>query len=704
MKQTNKRLTGWLATCTLCATLVAAPETESVPVELEPVDVPPVRRIEFQGKLESSTSAYTRVGKAGLERALPRSLEEMVGLAPGVRARSRAGDDVFLSIRGSGIQSVVFTKARGTDLLIDGLPVNSADGNFDYSLISPLDISSIDIMRGGFTGYGSNTLGGAINIHSPTGRDMDGGLVRVDAGSFGFLRGSVAYGTFGDDWDIAVRYTHQRQDGFRDYSSGDSHKLSTNYGYRLSDVAENRFYVNMARVHQQVALPISRAKVKADPSQAGTLNPATRPYFDVDTLRIADKITYADGNVSGDLGLFYLYRDVDFRRPSMPPTGFLMGPGWLDAKTHDFGGQGRVAYEGELFGRRNTLSGGVRAGYLSGTEKLYPNLATVRGPMFANGDLSAWNTSIWVENDHALTDRLALILGVKAAYAYREYKDNFYSGPASQSGSHDYSAISPKVGLRWDVTEKANVFASLGRSFEPPAFGDLIAIPIVPPPPQRIAFRSLKAQEATTLEIGTRGEEGPYTWEVSLYRSWIDDEILRYDDGTQTGNQVGRNAGKTIHDGLELGFGVRLWQNDHEVSGTDLQRLTLRGAYVWNNYRYDNDPVYGSNHLAGIPVQTLAAELLYEYAGYYIGVNVGSNLQSYSADNANTWHVNQVFLFGARAGWRGERLSVYIDARNLTDKSYVAGLQNGTNLRGADADIFFPGAGRSVYAGIEWRW
>jgi hypothetical protein len=35
---------------------------------------------------------------------------------------------------------------------------------------------------------------------------------------------------------------------------------------------------------------------------------------------------------------------------------------------------------------------------------------------------------------------------------------------------------------------------------------------------------------------------------------------------------------------------------------------------------------------------------------------------------------------------------------------YVAALQNGTDLAGNDAALFFPGAGRSLYATVEWRW
>ncbi len=696
------------AVSTLCAdpanpTATLVPDSTGPSVKLD--------RFEVQGRTERipPTLSQSVVGSTSLEAdalsgTVAQSLEEVLRVVPGVQARSRAGDDVFLSVRGSGLQSIVFTKARGTDILIDGIPTNSADGNFDYSLIDPLAAEALDVFRGAAaTGFGSNTLGGALNLATPTGRDPQSRTLRLDAGSFGFLRASAGFGVASEKWDATARYTRQQQDGFRDYTAADADKFSSSFGRRLSANAENRVFVQAARVHQEVSLPITQKQVESDPTQAGAANPATQPYFDVETVRLADKLTFSTSETQIEASAFYLYKYVDFRRPSVATTGYRLGPGWLDATTHDLGAQLRMVHTGALLGRKNTLSGGLRIGHLSGTEKLYPNLATVRGAKFADGDLTAWNASLWLENDHQLAEGLALVASVKAAYASRKYEDNFNVGAANISGDQDYRAVSPALALRWEVAPKAQVFASVNRTFEPPAFGDLIGIPIVPPPPQRISFRRLDAQEATTFELGTRGATGRLSWEASLYRSWLDNEIIRYDDGTQTGNQVGRNADRTLHDGFELGLGAQLWQSG--AGPRPAHRLSLHTTYTWNRYRFDDDPTFGNRSLAGVPVHTLFSELLLEHgSGLYFGVNVSGSLKDYAADNANTYFVHRYALLGLRAGWEGRRLSLRIEARNLTDQAYVAALQNATNLGGADSAIFFPGTGRAVFAGLEWRW
>lgn len=656
--------------------------------------------------LSSSVAGATNVDAAMLDRAVALSLAEVLRTVPGVQAHSRGGDDVFLSLRGSGLQSIVFTKARGTDLLLDGITTNSADGNFDYSLVDPLASQTVDVFRGAAaTGFGGNTLGGAVNLVTPTGRDPQSRALRFDFGSFGHLRASVGVGAASGKWDAAVSYSHQEQDGYRDYSAGDSDKASVSLGRRLGASAENRVLVHAARVHQEVSLPITQTQLEATPTRAGDANPSTQPYFDVETVRVADKLTFATLDTQVEAAAFYLYKYVDFRRPSVATTGYRLGPGWLDSTTHDLGAHLRATHTGTLFGRRNTVSGGIRVGRLSGTEKLYPNAATVRGAKFADGDLTAWNASVWLENDHALTDHAALVASVKASRATREYEDRFSTGTANISGERDYDAVSPSLALRWDVAPKAQAFASLSRTFEPPAFGDLIGIPIVPPPPQRISFRQLDAQQATTFEIGTRGSAGRLAWEASVYRAWVDDEIIRYDDGTQTGNQVGRNADRTLHDGFELGLDGTLWQDNPASAGRPAHRLSLRTTYTWNDYRFDDDSTFGDRSLAGVPEHTLFGELLLEPgSGFFVGVNVTGSLKGYAADNANTYFVNRYALLGARLGWEGKRLSLRLEARNLTDEAYVAALQNATNLAGADSAIFFPGVGRGLFGSIAWRW
>lgn len=74
------------------------------------------------------------------------------------------------------------------------------------------------------------------------------------------------------------------------------------------------------------------------------------------------------------------------------------------------------------------------------------------------------------------------------------------------------------------------------------------------------------------------------------------------------------------------------------------------------------------------------------------------------ADYANTVRADGYATLGLRAGWQGERFTIFAQGRNVTDENYVSTViaaQN--NLGGADAATFSPGEGAQLLAGVEAR-
>ncbi|MGQ3685142.1 MAG: TonB-dependent receptor family protein [Candidatus Loosdrechtia sp.] len=661
----------------------------------------------------------TNIPSRDLEIRTPRSLEEVLQAVPGIQARSRGGDDVRLSLRGSGLQSVVFTKARGADVLIDGFPVNSADGNFDYGLLSPVMAESVQVYHGGeASALGSLTLGGAINLSSPTGRTVVN-RIRLDGGSFGYVRGVVSAGFLEGNWDGVAQVEVRREDGFRDFSDNDAQKAAMNIGYAISENVQNRLYLNLARVHQNVSLPITQAELESNPSQGRVngppgnfnMNSLNKPFYETLTARIADRLTIVvSPDVFLEVELHYLFRDVDSRRQSLPvplPLAFLRGPGWLEAKSHDFGGQLRFTQTGTLAGNENRFVGGVRIAGMWGTEKLFPNLQTVKGDKFADGDLFASNVVLYLEDEYDVTDRLTFLGGLRAFYSRRDYDDNFNTGAGDLSKNQNFSGIAPRIGARWKLNNTVKLFGTFSHNPEPPAFGDIIAIPVRNSAPQTITIQDLNTQKANVLETGVECFTDTFRWRATVYYSWLKDEIIRFspEPGIATvGNQVGVNADKTRHYGFEMGFDWTFWQGVERFKNRS-DSLRLLGQYTLREHRFHKDSTFGNNKLAGVPTQLLYTELLYENAsGFYAGPNVSGIPASFPIDNANTFNANSFVLLGARAGWRGKNWSVFFEGRNLTDEAYVAASQNEIDAGGTDQSVFFPGEGRSFYGGAEWRW
>ena len=100
-------------------------------------------------------------------------------------------------------------------------------------------------------------------------------------------------------------------------------------------------------------------------------------------------------------------------------------------------------------------------------------------------------------------------------------------------------------------TAQWQVFANVSRSAEVPSFGENIASRSCDP------FSDIKAQTRHHLSRSARAAARPdYTWDLAAYRA-EDRQRAAVPVPFAFGNcQRRRNADKTIHQGLEIGFGV----------------------------------------------------------------------------------------------------------------------------------------------------
>ena len=102
------------------------------------------------------------------------TLRDVLADTPGVFVQNRYGQELRLSIRGSGIARGFHL--RGVEVLQDGIPVNLADGSGDFYQIDPSAVRAAAVYPGGNAlPFGSSTLGGAVNFITPTARTATGG-------------------------------------------------------------------------------------------------------------------------------------------------------------------------------------------------------------------------------------------------------------------------------------------------------------------------------------------------------------------------------------------------------------------------------------------------------------------------------------------------------------------------------------------------
>jgi vitamin B12 transporter len=182
-------------------------------------------------------NAITVVTGEELRQRQVRDASEALRSLPGVSV-SRSG----------GLGNITQVRIRGAEaphtlVLIDGIEANTtADGEFDFSNLSADDLERIEIIRGPLSSlYGSNALGGVINIITRGGRGPLALTLRSEAGTLGTRDFAARLSGGSDSAHIAVSSHWRETNGFNIAPFGDERdgsrltSLGLKGGVRLLD-------------------------------------------------------------------------------------------------------------------------------------------------------------------------------------------------------------------------------------------------------------------------------------------------------------------------------------------------------------------------------------------------------------------------------------------------------------------------------------
>ncbi len=643
-------------------------------------------------EINKTAGGVTVVDMEHVREGRTSNFTDTLGLATGVLAQSRFGaEETRLSIRGSGIQRTFH--GRGIKLMQDGIPVNLADGSFDFPSIDPMATDYISIHRGANAlQYGSSNLGGSINFISRTGYTAPKFEARTEGGSYGYYRLGVSTGGVVDDLDYFVTASKYHSDSFRDNAQQSADRLTGNVGYKINNDIETRFYFGYINTDSQLSSSLTKQQLKDNPRQAtlttGPLAGQGISERDINLTRIANKTTFQFDSSKLELGAFYSKKSLFHPIIDL----FVFGNdsiGVIDQETDDYGLSAKYTHQGHLFGLANELTVGYLPTYGEVNYKNFRNFNATRGPLINQQSQIANNHELFVEDRLNLTKDFTLIAGLQYTNARRKSVDEFIR-PATGDQSYDarYSGYSPKLGVLYQLQPQVQLFANVSRSFEPPSFGEL----------NLTVSDALKAQRGTTFEIGTRGNSEFVDWDVAIYEARLDNELLQVGINGSPFATLTTNADKTIHRGLELGLTARLPFN-----------LESRSSYLVNDFKLDGDATFSNSRLPGIQRQLLRSELLYRgnhlLNGFYFGPTIEWSPERYNVDFAETLYADNYFLWGLKAGQKvNEHWSWFLEGRNLANQKYAASTGISRNLNGVDTATFLPGDGRTAYMGITWTY
>jgi len=173
-------------------------------------------------------SSLSVVSAEEITRHQLRTVAEAIDTTPGVSFNQSggAGQPSSVYLRGS--------KAEHVKIYIDGIPINDPTTTADLPDMAHLNtdqIEQIEVLRGPqSTLYGSDAIGGVINIRTKRGKGKPSHFIDMEAGSFNTIRTAIGSQGGTDKVDYSVSISRHETDGFsalNGSSENDGYKNTT---------------------------------------------------------------------------------------------------------------------------------------------------------------------------------------------------------------------------------------------------------------------------------------------------------------------------------------------------------------------------------------------------------------------------------------------------------------------------------------------
>ena len=622
------------------------------------------------------------------EEQFIQSLGDTLVFTPGVYADTSAQRESRISIRGSGLNATF--ERRGINVYHDNVPITRASGMTEFQEIDPVSIKYLEVYKGAnAAALGSATLGGAINVVTPTVYNTSPGTtIRAEGGSFGTQRFNINTTGKQNNIDYYASLTKLDSDGFRAHSDVDSLYGFANVGIKVSDRVETRFYFTAIDDRFELAGSVSQDDALENPETAVSANfypaflggPSTFSAIDDDwdrnleVNRLSNKTTFTFEQSQLEVGSWLSNRKLDHSI-----TRFA---GIIDQDEDETGLSLRMSND-NIDDAANKWTLSVVGNISENDAKRWFNILGERSDLRSQDTQNADNFTVLGQLNTAIGDQLRLIISGQHFHATREEVG---------TGTLSFDHFNSSIGLLWNSNERHQWYTNISQSYEPPGISDLTS-------GGSNDFDPLEAQEGTTFEIGTRGKNHAMSWDVSVYHSRIENEFIDTKNPARPSVTITTNSvSDTTHQGIEAG--VNFYPSIAALENNDLS-LAWKNSLTYNDFHFDNHPTFGNNRLAGVPEFIALSELRLDGVDdWYSSITVRNIPKGPFLDFANTTQVGGYTLIGLTVGWSiSPDFRIFSSIENLTNRRYVSNVSTVFEGDASDA-LFTAGQGRAFYLGV----
>lgn len=703
----------------------AVAQTETEPQEdasarrLESIVVTAQKRAE---DVQDVPIAITALSSSVLEKQRVTDVTSLDNLIPGLRiAAADAAANPKIFIRGAGLNDFNPTSSSGVGLYADGVYIGSPLAQFSTFY----DLDRVEVLRGPQgTLYGRNTTGGAINVISKRPTFSPEGYASIEAGNFGSVELNGAYGgpIVADKLAFRIAGQYAEDDGFSTNAvTGNKVNNAERYAVRGSllytpdDLTDILLTVSTFANRGGAVQPKSRQLFPADPSAAGP-DGVCAPAFYRSGL-CTDAVGFADTNADpytitsnvegkdkvdlwsaaltidrefGDLTLTSItaYQDVErSAHENTDSSPLQMLEAFYNNTQEQFSQELRLASDGE---RLKWVVGGYYMKDTTTSDSAYDILRLLR-PLFITPEnptgVSPENSVIFLgypytqktdtyavfgQADYELSPGLVLTAGLRWS---ADDKSMSYARTAEGvatlftfNGSKTFSDWSGKVGLKYDVTDTTNIYASYSRGYKSGGFfGGNAGSPG--------ELQPYNNETVNAYEIGSKSDLWDNRLRMNLSGFYYD-----YQD-IQAYSSVERD-GLTVQV-LDNAAGAEMYGAEAEFTVMPIDNLDLSLGLAWLHAKYGEyaslGDDYSGNQMPQAPEYSLNSRAAYTIntaSGVTITPSIDVSYRSkvyFDSTMRERLSDPELWLVGAELSVMSPDGSIEAGlwGRNLTDEAYL---------------------------------
>lgn len=303
-----------------------------------------------------------------------------------------------------------------------------------------------------------------------------------------------------------------------------------------------------------------------------------------------------------------------------------------------------------------------------------PRPALTRTPTDDQENLKTFG--VFVQDQVALTERLKLLAGARFERFEHEYESFVpQNPPGSRNWDVTDSAVTPRLGVIYDLTDTVAVYANTARSFKP----------------NNGASREgggFKPEEGKSYEMGIK-------WEALDRQLSVDAAVYQIEKrNVLTTDPVDSTFSVAAGEVRSRGF-------DLNVAGNLTPQWRVIGGYAYVDAEVTKDVnIPSGTRLLNVPKNTFSLLNVYEFQDgglKGLGLGLGAKYVDERAGQtaANAFSMDSYTVVDLLGYYKvNERIRLNLDLKNLFDADYE---------EGAFGNVYaYPGAPRTVQAGISY--